>query len=68
MIKRLYDLRLLVSHILIVFMSHSLLWKRIVLLKACVYSSNYEVLYIIGIGITRRLYKGVGLSFHLQLL
>ena len=43
-------------------MSHSLLWRRIVLLTVCVYSSNHRVLYTIGISMTRTFQKSVGPS------
>ena len=43
-----------------IIMSHSLLWRRIVLLTVCVYSSNHRVLYTIGISMTRRFQKSVG--------
>ena len=43
-------------------MSHSLLWRHIVLLTVGVYSSNYRVLYTIGISMTRRFQKSVGPS------
>ena len=43
-------------------MSHSLLWRHIVLLTVDVYSSNHRVLYTIGISMTRRFQKSVGLS------
>ena len=39
------------------FMSHSLLWRYIVLLTVGVYSSNHRVLYIIGISLTRNFKK-----------
>ena len=48
--------------VLFVIMSHSLLWRRIVLLTVGVYSSNHRVLYIIGISMTRRFKKSVGPS------
>ena len=40
-------------------MSHSLLWRHIVLLMVGVYSSNHGVLYTIGISMTRRFQKSV---------
>ena len=43
-------------------MSHSLLWRPIVLLTVGVYSSNHRVLYIIGISMTRRFQKSVSPS------
>ena len=43
-------------------MSHSLLWRHIVLLTVCVYSSNHRVLYTIGISMTRRFQISVGPS------
>ena len=43
-------------------MSHSLLWRHIVLLAVGVYSSNNRVLYTIGISMTRRFQKSVGPS------
>ena len=45
-----------------VIMSHSLLWRHIVLLTVGVYSSNHKVLYTIGISMTRRFQKSVGPS------
>ena len=59
---------LLVTHIPIRFldiniiMSHSLLWRHIVLLTVGVYSSNHRVLYTIGISMTRRFKKTVSPS------
>ena len=47
-------------------MSHSLLWRRIVLLTVGVCSSNHRVFYTIGISMTRRFQKSVGLSIHLS--
>ena len=44
----------------VIFMSHSLLWRYIVLLTVGVYSSNHRVLYTIGISMTRRFQKSVG--------
>ena len=41
-------------------MSHSLLWRHIVLLTVGVYSSNNGVLYTVRISMTRRFQKGVG--------
>ena len=46
-------------------MSHSLLWRHIVLLTVGVYSSNHRVLYTIGISMTRRFQKSVGPSVRL---
>ena len=43
-------------------MSHSLLWRHVVLLTVGVYSSNHRVLYTIGISMTRRFQKSVGPS------
>ena len=43
-------------------MSHSLLWRHIVLLTVGVYSSNYRVLHTIGISMTRRFQKSAGPS------
>ena len=43
-------------------MSHSLLWRHIVLLTVGVYSSNHRVLYTIGLSMTRRFQKSVGPS------
>ena len=48
-------------------MSHSLLWRHIVLLTVCVYSSNHRVLYTIGISMTRRCRKSVGPSVCLSI-
>ena len=45
-----------------IIMSHSLLWRHIVLLTVGVYSSNHRVLYTIGISMTRRFQKSVGAS------
>ena len=50
---------------LLLIMSHSLLWRHIVLLTVGVYSSNHRVLYIIGISMTRRFQKSVGPSVRL---
>ena len=50
-----------------IFMSHSLLWRRIVLLMGGVYSSNHRALHSIEISMTRRLQKSVGLSVCLCL-
>ena len=47
-------------------MSHSLLWRHIVLLTVGVYSSNQRVLYTIAISMTRRFQKSVGPSVRLQ--
>ena len=44
------------------YLSHSLLWRHIVLLAVGVYSSNHRVLYTIGISITTRFPKSVGAS------
>ena len=46
----------------LVIMSHSLLWRHIVLLTVGVYSSNHGVLYTIGISMTKRFKKSVGPS------
>ena len=43
-------------------MYRSLLWRHIVLRTVGVYSSNHRVLYTIGISMTRRFKKSVGLS------
>ena len=43
-------------------MSHSLLWRHIVLLTVGVYSNKHRVLYTIGISMTRRSQKSVGPS------
>ena len=43
-------------------MSHSLLWRPIVLVAVGVYSSNHRVLYTIGISMTSRFRKSVGSS------
>ena len=43
-------------------MSHSLLWRHIILLMVGVYSNNHRVLYTIGISMTRRFQKSVGPS------
>ena len=40
-----------------IIMSHSLLWRHIVLLTVGVYSSNHRVLYTIEISMTRRVKK-----------
>ena len=40
-----------------IIMSHSLLWRHIVLLTVGVYSSNHRVFYTIGISMTRRFQK-----------
>ena len=47
-------------------MSHSLLWRHIVLLTVGVYSSNHGGLYTIGINVTRRFQKSVGPSVCLS--
>ena len=47
-------------------MSHSLLWRHIVLLTVGVYSSNHRVLYTIGISMTMRFKKSVGPSVRLS--
>ena len=47
-------------------MSHSLLWRHIVLLTVGVYSSNHRVLYTTGINMMRRFQKSVGLSVRLS--
>ena len=49
-----------------IIMSHSLLWRHIVLLTVGVYSSNHRVLYTVGISITRRFQKSVGRSVRLS--
>ena len=41
-------------------MSHSLLWRHVVLLTVGVYSSNHRVFYTIGISMTRKFKKSVG--------
>ena len=43
-------------------MSHSLLWRHIILLTVGVYWSNHRVLYTIGIIMTMKFQKSVGLS------
>ena len=43
-------------------MYHSLLWRHIILVTICVYSSSYGVLYNTGIGMTRRHQNSVGTS------
>ena len=48
-----------------IIMSHSLLWRHIILLTVGVYSSNHRVLYTIGISMTSRFQKSVGLSVRL---
>ena len=48
--------------LIIFFMSHSLLWRHIVLLTVGVYTSSHRVLYTIGISMTRRFQKSVGSS------
>ena len=50
-----------------VIMSHSLLWRHIVLLMVGVYSSNQRVLCTIGISMTRRFKKSVGPSVCLSI-
>ena len=47
-------------------MSHSLLWRHIVLLTVGVYSSNHRVFYTMGISMTRRFQKSVGPSVRLS--
>ena len=47
-------------------MSHSLLWRHIVLLTVGVYSRNYRVLYTIANSMTRRFQKSVGPSVCLS--
>ena len=47
-------------------MSHSLLWRHIVLLTVGVYSSNHRVLYTIGISMKRRFQKSVNSSVRLS--
>ena len=49
----------------VLIMSHSLLWRHIVLLTVGVYSSNHRVLYTIGLSMTRRFQKSVGPSVRL---
>ena len=49
-----------------IIMSHSLLWRHIVLLTVAVYSSNHRVLYTIVINMTRRFKKSVGPSIRLS--
>ena len=48
-----------------IIMSHSLMWRHIVLLTVGVYSSNHRVLYIIRISMTR-FKKSVGPSVRLS--
>ena len=48
----------------VIFMSHSLLCRHIVLLTVGVYSSNHRVLYTIGISMTRRFKKSVRTNFR----
>ena len=48
-----------------IIMSHSLLWRHIVLLTVGVYSSNHRVLYTIEISMTR-FQKSVGSSVRLS--
>ena len=55
----------MVRYVYLIIMSHSLLWRHIVLLTVGVYSSNHRVLYIIGISMTRRFKKSVGPSVRL---
>ena len=57
-----YDRRTNTVALSSIIISHSLLWRHIVLLTVGVYSSNYRVLYTIGINMTRRFQKSVGLS------
>ena len=54
------------NYILVQFISHSLLWRHIVLLTVGVYSSNHRVLYTIEISMTRRFQKSVGPSVRLS--
>ena len=49
-----------------IIMTHSSLWRHIVLLTVCVYSSNHRELYTIGISMTRRFRKSVGPSVCLS--
>ena len=42
-----------------VVISHSLLWRHIVLLTVCISSSNHGVLYAIEISMTRRFKKSI---------
>ena len=44
---------------LFIIISHSLLWRHIVLLTIGVYSSNHRLLYTIRISVTRRFQKSV---------
>ena len=48
------------------FMSHTLLWRHIILLTVGVYSSNHGVLYTIEISMTRGFRKSVGPSVCLS--
>ena len=48
-------------------MSRNLLWRHIALLTVGVYSSNYRVLYSIGISMTWRFQKSVGPSVRLSI-
>ena len=50
----------------IFIMSHSLLWRHIVLLTVGVYSGNHRVFYTIGTSMTRRFQKSVGPSVRLS--
>ena len=45
-----------------IILSHSLLWRHIVLLTVGVYLRNYSMLYTIGMSVTRRFQKIVGPS------
>ena len=55
-----------ICHLWKFIMSHSLLWRHIVLLTVGVCSSNHRVLYTIGIRMTRRFQKSVGPSVSLS--
>ena len=55
------------SVLVLLVMSHSLLWRHIVLLPVGVYSSKHGVLYTIEISVTRRFKKkSVGPSVRLS--
>ena len=62
----LHKLPLVISVVFPIIMSHSLLWRHIVLLTVGVYSSNHRVLYTIGISMTRKFQKSVGPSVRLS--
>ena len=51
---------------LFIIMSHSFLWRHIVLLTVCVYSSNHGVLYTILISMTRIFQNSAGPSVCLS--